>query len=93
MRTGHDGAIATTIIEAPVGISQVKSYIQSCCTAVIMLQSEGVSLMWKCMCFIPFLLPKLYNCIKCLVFMNKSKLVYLQIMHLDMNQFKRTQNG
>lgn len=40
MRTGHNGAIATTKIEAPVSISEVKSYIQSCYTAVIMLQSE-----------------------------------------------------
>lgn len=93
MRAGHNGAIATTVTEAPVNTSQVKSYIRSCYTAVIMLQSECVSLMWKCMCFFPLLLPKVYYIIKCLLFMNKSKQVYLSIMHLDTDQFKRNQTG
>lgn len=91
MRTGHNGAIATTIIEGPVNISQGKSYIQSCYTAVIMLQSECVRLVWKSMCFFPLLLANGYYLISCLLFMSKSKLVYALIMHLDTDQFKRNQ--
>jgi len=78
MRTGHNGAIATTIIEAPVSISQVKSYIQSCYTTVNAPKWVCKADLEVCV-LLPLVNPKAYHFIKCALFMDKSKLVCLWI--------------